>query len=159
VSVLRLRVVALASALALAGCVSLPPQIGDCRGPLVPVELIPGGDFVLRERLRVQAPDVDLRLDLVAERRGERLVLIAFDAFGAQAFHVEQHGLEVTSHSDLGRALALPPENALRDLHAARFVGPDTGGRVEVSRPGCGYTASFVRIERRALDRTTSPDA
>jgi hypothetical protein len=58
----------------------------------------------------------------------------------------------VTSRSDFGRALPLPPENALRDLHAARFAAPDTGADVEIQRPGCAYRASFVQVERRALD-------
>lgn len=130
----------------------LPPRLGECPGPLVPAGEIPGGDFVLRERVRVRGGEVDLGLLLVAERRGDRLVLVAFNPFGAKAFSVVQEGLDVEATSHLGPALPVPPGNVLRDLHAARFAGPaDTPERVEVARPGCGYTATFARVERRPL--------
>jgi hypothetical protein len=110
-----------------------------------------GGDFRLRERVRVEGGGVDVALELVAERRGERLVVVGFNAFGAKAFALTQRGLEVDAESFLGRALAVPPENVLRDLHAARFARPDAPARVAVARPGCGYTATFVSVERRPL--------
>lgn len=138
-----------------AGCASLPgfgPRIARCPGPLPDAASIPGGDFLLREKLRVKGPEVELGLELVAERRGERLVLVGFDAFGARVFSVEQRGAEVAIDSRLGRALALPPENALRDWHAARRVERSDEPRVELARPGCDYRASFVRVERHALD-------
>lgn len=128
-----------------------PARLRDCPGTLVDVEEIPGGDFLLRERLRVRGEDVDFSVDLVAERRGPHLVVVGLDAFGARVFHVEQEGVGVSSASRFGPMLPLPPENALRDLHAARFATPDRGGRVEISRPGCGYSATFLRIERRGL--------
>jgi hypothetical protein len=98
-------------------------------------------------------PGVELSLELLAERRADRLVLIGFNEFGAKAFSAVQTGSEVASDTPLGRALAITPENALRDLHEARFLHPESGERVEVRRPGCGYTATFVRVERRPLGK------
>jgi hypothetical protein len=141
------------AALALA-CASLPlppPRIADCAGPLVPTSEIPGGDFLLRDRVRIAGSGVDLGLEVLAERRADRLVVIAFNEFGARVFSLVQRGTAVESESKLGRALAVPPENVLRDLHEARFLHPEAGDRVEVRRRGCDYTATFVRVERREL--------
>jgi hypothetical protein len=140
--------------LALSGCawlsIATAPRIDSCDGPLVPVAEIPGGDFVLRERVRVAGQGVDLGLELLAERRGDRLVVVGFNSFGARVFSLVQDGGEVAQRDEpLGRALAVPPDDVLRDLHAARFAAPDTPDRVEIHRPGCSYTATFVRVERR----------
>ena len=141
------------AALAL-GCAALPhlpARIPDCEGPLVPTAQIPGGDFRLRERVRFVGAGVDLGLELLAERRADRLVVIGFNEFGARVFSAVQSGSAVEIDARLGRALAVPPENVLRDLHEARFFHPESGERVEVRRTGCDYTATFVRVERRAL--------
>ena len=137
------------------GCTALQvataPRISDCAGPLVPASEIPGGDFRLRERVRFTGEGVDLGLELLAERHGDRLVVIGFNAFGARVFSLVQRGREVERDAPLGRALAIAPENALFDLHEARFFHPESGGRVEVHRRGCDYTATFVRVEQRPL--------
>jgi hypothetical protein len=138
----------------LLGCTSLPlppPRIAECDGPLVASTEIPGGDFRLRERVRITGGGVDVGLELLAERHGDRLVLIAFNEFGARLFSAVQRGVAVESETKLGRALAVPPGNLLRDLHEARFFHPENGDRVEVRRPGCDYAATFVNVERRAL--------
>lgn len=147
--------VAFLLALATAGCAlprlpGAPPRLADCPGPLLPTGELPPGDFVLRERVRITGGDVDVGFQLVAEKRGERLVLVALNAFGAKAFAVTQQGLRVESESYLGAALQVPPENVLRDLHAARFARRDAPLRVVVARPGCGYTATFVAVLPRA---------
>jgi hypothetical protein len=150
-----LPLLALAASL---GCAVPPlwgaPHLAACPGPLVPSEEIPDGDFLLRERVRVVGGEVDAGLELVVERRGPRLVVVGFNAFGAKAFSVVQRGSDVETESYLP-ALPVPPGNALRDLHAARFLPQDAAARrrerVEVARPGCGYTATFVGVERRAL--------
>ena len=147
------RTVALA-AFAL-GCATLPlafsPRIADCTGPLLATTEIPGGDFRVRERVRIAGDGVDLGLELLAERHGDRLVVVAFNEFGARVFSAVQRGVEVESEAKLGRALAVPPENVLRDLHEARFFHPESGERVVVRRPGCDYTATFVRVEHKEL--------
>jgi uncharacterized protein DUF3261 len=143
-------------AMAALGCTTLSvltaPHIDACAGPLVPAAQIPGGDFALRERVRVAGEGVDLGLELLAERRGDRLVVVGFNSFGARVFSLVQEGEEITQRDEpLGRALPIPADNLLRDLHAARFSAPDTPDRVELRRPGCGYTATFVRVDRRPL--------
>jgi hypothetical protein len=147
------RITPLVAALAL-GCAALPrppARIADCKGPLLSTHDIPGGDFRLRERVRIAGSGVDLGLELIAERRADRLVVIAWNAFGARVFSTVQRGLDVESDAPLGRALEISPENVLRDLHEARFFHPDTGERSAVQRRGCDYTATFVRVERRPL--------
>jgi len=136
------------------GCAALPrppARIADCEGPLLSTEDIPGGDFRLRERVRIAGGGVDLGLELLAERRADRLVVIAWNAFGVRVFSTVQRGLDVESDAPLGRALEISPENVLRDLHEARFFHPETGERTAVHRRGCDYTATFVRVERRPL--------
>jgi Protein of unknown function (DUF3261) len=139
----------------LVGCTTLQvaraPHIAECDGPLLPAAEIPGGDFRLRERVRFEGGGVDLGLELLAERRGDRLVLIGFNGFGARVFSAVQQGTVVESDSPLGRALEISPGNVLRDLHAARFFHPESDERTAVQRSGCDYTATFVRVERRPL--------
>jgi len=166
VSALRAKAAALAAAAALlAGC-ALPwwlrshPHLEACPGPVVSSHELPGGDFLLRERVRVEGEGEDGRVDagfeLVVERRGGRLAVVGLNPFGAKAFSLVQRGRVVQSETHLPR-LPLPPENLLYDLHAARFA-PDRGGpggspdRVDVARIGCGYAVTFSRAEYRALD-------
>ena len=149
------RRAATAAAALLIGCAAFPfartPHIADCPGPLLASAEIPGGDFRLRERVRFAGGGVDLGLELLAERRADRLVVIGWNAFGARVFSTVQRGTLVESDAPLGRALEISPENVLRDLHEARFFHPESGERTSVHRPGCDYTATFVRIERRPL--------
>lgn len=148
-------------ALALAGCASwpgLPPRLAECPGPIPDTRALPPGDWLVRERVRIVGGDVDLGLEVVAEKRGQRLAVVAFHALGAKAFSLVQRGERVEAESHLGRALAVPPRNVLRDLHEAGLGGERTvHERVRVERPECGYTATFVRVERRALSAAASP--
>jgi hypothetical protein len=141
------------AALALCGCATrwsgLPPRIAPCPGPIPSVHTLPPGDFVLRERVRYDGTEVSTGFLLVVERRGERLVVVGLNAFGAKAFSVAQQGLEVEDTSHLGRALQVPPRNVLRDLYAARLGQTRAPGRVRVERPECGYTATFVNESHR----------
>jgi hypothetical protein len=149
-------------ALAASGCALLPgrfglPRLAECPGALVATEALPAGDFLLRERVRIVGGGVDIGLELVAEKRADRLVVVAMNAFGTKLFSLVQRGLAVESDSRLGRALPVPPENVLFDLHAARFARSDAPARVTVARPGCDYTATFVSVERRELAASPSP--
>jgi hypothetical protein len=116
----------------------------------------------IRERARVQGEDLDWRLELVTQKRGDELVLVGLDAFGAKSFVVTQRGSEVDVERPRGR-LPLPPANLLRDLHRARFAPegalPEPG--VTIARPGpdevtieharCGYRIQLVTFEQAPL--------
>jgi hypothetical protein len=54
---------------------------------------------------------------------------------------VIQQQQEITVESRLGRALR-SAETVLRDWHAARAAA--TPAKLELARPECGYTATFV---------------
>lgn len=146
----------LAGAALMGGCAGCPLPIGrirlpDCPGPLVSTQALPAGDFRVREQVRVTGSGVDLGLDVVAEKRGDRLVVVALSVFGTQLFTVTQRGEEVEFAAPLRHGLPVPPRNLLRDLHAARFADPAAPARAVVERPDCGYTAVFVRVEHRPL--------
>lgn len=157
---MRERLATALLAVGLAGCASLglPPRLADCPGPLRPVGEI-AGDFVRQERIRVRGERVDEAFGLVLQKRGARLVVLGFTPFGAKAFSLVQSGLEVESASHLGRALGVPPENVLRDLHRAYFLTPEQSeaservvadapdGTLRVRSAACGYEATLLRVE------------
>jgi len=149
---------AISTAFATAGC-ALPlalaawrqPHLPACPGAIASTRGLPPGDFLLREQVRVRGGGVDAGFVVAAERRGDELVVVGFNAFGAKAFAVTQRDVAVESRSFLGRALQVAPENFLRDLHAGGRLSAESPEREEIARPGCGYTASYVRVERRPL--------
>ena len=166
-----LPVAALLAGCALAGlgCASaglavsrtLPDGGRDCPGLLVPVGDIES-DLVLRQSARVQADQLDWRLTLVTQKRGDTLVLIGLEALGGKAFVVTQHGSDVAVERPRGR-LPLPPENLLRDVHRARFAPQDapfeagvavertSDGVVTIRHSDCGYTTTLVTLEETEL--------
>lgn len=152
-----------------AGCASLgaslarwlPDRGRECPGALVPTQRIEG-EFRVRLRARVQADDLDWRLTLVAQKRGEALVLVGLDAFGAKAFALTQRGTEVAVERPRGR-LPLPPINLLRDFHRMRFsaggaasetgvtLSREPGGGVTIRHQRCGYRVTLVTFEEVPL--------
>jgi len=159
----------------LMGCASLglglasglPDQRRECPGALVPTQQIEG-EFRLRQRVRVQAEGLDWRLTLVAQKRGDTLILIGLDAFGAKEFVLTQQGTDVSVERPRGR-LPYPPINLLRDLHRARFSpaasasGDDVtllrsgDGGVTIQHARCGYTATWIEIEETPLPAPAGP--
>jgi hypothetical protein len=142
---------------AASGCARLPwlrtpARLPDCPAPLVSTTELPGGDFRLREQVRYRGADVDAGFELVVERRGDQLVVVGLNSFGARVFSAVQRGVDVEVEAPQARMLPVPAENVLRDLHATRFADPSVATRAEITRPHCGYVATFVRTERRALD-------
>ena len=148
----------LLAAASLAGCASLAPKrLADCPGPLRSTREI-AGDFVRQERIRVRGRGVDEAFALVIEKSGARLVVLGLNAFGAKAFSLRQQDLSVESTSYLGRALAVPPENVLRDLHRAYFLTPEAAlasersatpgsdGAIRIASAACGYESTLVRV-------------
>jgi len=135
----------------------LPDGGRECPGRLLPTQQIEG-EFRIRQRARVQGEGLDWRLGLVAQKRGDVLVLVGLDAFGAKLFTVTQHGIEVTVERPRGR-LPLPPIDLLRDLHRARFASehapPEPGVTLErpsrdevtIEHERCGYRTRLVTFE------------
>ena len=165
----------LASLWPLLGCASLglslarglPDQRRECPGALVPTQQIEG-EFRLRQRVRVQGEDLDWRLTLVAQKRGDTLILIGLDAFGAKEFVLTQSGSEVVVERPRGR-LPLPPIDLLRDLQRARFspvaATPEPevtllrsdDGAVTIEHARCGYTTTWVAFEETPLAAPAGP--
>lgn len=140
-----------------------PARIPDCAGSLVSTTDL-AGDFLIHERIRVRADRVDEAYGLVAQKSGDRLVLVGLTPFGATAFTVSQVGLDVQSDARLGRALPVPPENVLRDFHVAHFfahdatelenrrVRRDADGVVHISSVACGYEATLAPVRAAGAD-------
>jgi hypothetical protein len=159
-----LRLAALALLLGAAGgCTTVrwllhpPPRLAACPGPIPSTDALAGGDRVWHDRARYRGGDVDAGFSLVAEKSGERLVLVGLDSFGARAFSVTQEGGAVESDARMGRALAVPPETVLRDWHALRAAGPALHAPVTLARPECGYEATLVAESERAVSASPSP--
>jgi hypothetical protein len=136
----------------------LPDGARECPGPLPAVDRAEG-DFRVRQRARVQGENLDWRLELVAEKRGDALVLVGLDAFGGKLFAVSQQGEELSVERPRGR-LPRPPVDLLRDFHRARPASqaapPEPGIRIERPQPGevsieherCGYRIRLVTLEQ-----------
>ena len=139
----------------------LPDGGRECPGRLVPTQEIEG-DFRIRQRVRVQGEGLDWRLEMVAQKRGDVLVLVGLDAFGAKLFAATQRGTEVMVERPRGR-LPLPPTDLLRDFHRARFAGedwpPEPDVRLErpkrdevtIEHERCGYRTRLVTLEDEPL--------
>jgi len=133
------------------------PHLADCPGPLRPTEDLEG-DWVVHERIRVVGERIDESFGLVLEKSGPKLVLVGLTPFGAKAFGVTQIGVQTWAQSFLGPALAVPPENVLRDVHRAHFltsddsepdarkVTRDADGVVHIAAQSCGYEATLAPI-------------
>ncbi len=153
----------LAAGLAAGGCTTLrylihpPPRLAACPGPIPSTAALPAGDLVWHDRVRYRGGAVDAGFALVAEKRGERLVLVGLNAFGARAFTVTQEREAVAADARMGRALAVPPETLLRDWHALRAAGAEPPATFTLARPECGYQATFAAESCRALSASPSP--
>ena len=147
---------ALCAALAAAapGCVTLAmlrPLPRACPGALLPVAEM-GPDFSLQARYRARSGGREEALTLVAEKRGDRLVLLGLDPLGTLVFSLVQEGLEVRRERHLRPLFPFAPENALRDFERVRFAdrlaGSADDARVEprgsatlLTRPACDWEA------------------
>jgi hypothetical protein len=146
-----IRASLLSLVLVVLGCGTLPPgpSFPECSAPLRTSGAVPG-EF--SERYRVWMTEEDGHtaepFELVAELRGERLTLVAWNRFGAELFALQQNGLAVER---VGRALpgfAVPPERVLADFERMRFLGEaradgDGGQLVEA----CGGQTRFLRLD------------
>jgi hypothetical protein len=148
---------AMSLACAKAWWLHLPPRLGACPGPTPSTASLPAGDFVWHDRARYRGGAVDVGFSLVAEKRGERLVLVGLNSFGARAFSLTQEAERIEADLWLGRALQVPPETVLRDWYALRAANAAPAVSLELTRPECGYTASFVAESSRSLSASASP--
>lgn len=162
-AVLRARIgpwLGLGAALLVAGCLHAPggPAIAVCPGSLRPTQQIEG-ELRLRLRMRLQASELDAALELAVEKRGDELVLVAFDPFGVKSFSLVQRGLEVDVEGLPPAALPTAPLNVLRDLHRARFLAldrpPGGEGDVHASLDGVRITEHWSggRLRWRRFER------
>jgi hypothetical protein len=135
---------ALAAAAALA-CAALPPRLPRCDGPLRSTREI-AGDFTRYERIRVRGRGVDESFGLVIQKRGDELVVVGTNAFGAKVFAATQIGKRVETRSFLGPALSVPPENVLRDLHRAYFL---TDAQAAAAERSAEPASDGIRIESK----------
>jgi hypothetical protein len=147
----------LGALLAAPGCVTLAmlrPLPRACEGPLLPVAEL-GPDFAFQARYRVRSRGREEAIRLVAEKRGERLVLLGLDPLGTQVFSLVQEGDRVRRERHLRPLFPFAPENALRDLERVRFadrLGPADAGvdvrregeALVLIRPSCDWEATLV---------------
>lgn len=134
-----------------------PPRLSECPGPIPSTLTLPAGDYVWHDRVRYRGGAVDVGFSLVAEKKGDRLVLVGLNSFGARAFSVTQEQQRVEAATRLGRALQVPPETVLRDWYAARAAASAPAASIELARPECGYAATFVAEARWSLTSSPSP--
>lgn len=151
--------------LAAAGCVhgvAGGRAIPACPGALRPTGEIED-DLRLRLRMRLRAEELDTSLELAVEKRGDQLVVVAFDPFGVKSFSLVQQGLAVEVEGLPPAALPTAPENVLRDLHRARFLAlaaPRGGeGQVHAELAGEAITEQWRggRIEWRRFEAGARP--
>jgi hypothetical protein len=109
-------------------CVHPPGRaLPECPGDWVPTQAI-DGDFLLRQSLLVTQGDHVFALHLVAQKRGDELLLLGLHPLGARLFTLRQRGLETSIDALPAPVLEVPPLNVLRDLHRARFLGLRSAG-------------------------------
>jgi hypothetical protein len=154
---------------ALGGCRHLPGReraVRECPGEIAPAAEI-AGDFLLRQQVRVFAGDRVFAFQLVAQKRGDELILLGLHGLGAELFSVRQTGPQLEVDALPPPTLEVPPLNLLRDFHAIRREGPAPPGveilhhppsdapgataRSEIRRPACGYRAEFATLSEEPL--------
>jgi hypothetical protein len=151
----------LLSSLLVQGCTLLQvatlPRLARCDAAIPSSTALGSGDHVWHDRARYRGEGVDTGFLLVAEKRGSDLTVVGFNAFGARVLSVAQHGDRVETDARLGPALTVPPENVLRDWHAARAARREPGEAFEIARPECGYSATFILERSEPLSASPSP--
>jgi hypothetical protein len=144
--------VLVAAAVAAAGCRHLAAirDVPECPGVLVSTAEM-GDDFLWRGSVRVSAEDRFWIFQLVAQKRGEELVLVGIHPLGVKLFTLWQRGDEVQVDAQPAPVLEVPPENLLRDLHRIRFPQTRMSAGVEVV-----FVGSQLEESARAVVRNRS---
>lgn len=154
-------------ALVAPGCVSLVPKLpaafSPCRDPEPPPPAAFGADFRTRVQVSLRKGGSErAALDAVIEKRGDRLVVVAFDRAGARLFSAVWQGDEVEVEPAPGRRRPVAPEALLSDLAWLRGAAtPPAGVTIErdhstsglpralVRDTTCGSEAVYVTVEER----------
>lgn len=132
----------------LACALGLPSQMGRCDSEGVALTL-PEGDFVGRYSYRVVGHGTSSSLELVAEKHGDRLVVVGFDEFGVKAFSWIRVAGVTTVDPHVGPLLRVPPENVVEDLFRLRFLeGMPVGSVGAVDHRSCQYHARVELLSR-----------
>lgn len=162
----RAAAVALPAALGL-GCATLiahvPPAFSPCRAlaPVPPAAL--GADFLSRFQISLRAGGGErAALDAVFQKRGDRLVVVAFDRAGARLFSAVQEGESLRVEPAPGRRRPIAAEVLLGDLALLRGVvalpadvellrdrTPNGAPRTVLRDTGCDREAVYVTVEDR----------
>lgn len=167
----RMRAVVFAlvtlAGLASVGCVTLvphlPPAFSPCRAPATPRPAAYGADFRLRIQVSLRRDGAErAALDAVIEKRGDRLVVVAFYRGGARLFSAVQEGDDLRVEPAPGRRRPIAVEALLSDVALLRGVAtPDGGLAIERDRTpsgapravlrdaDCGTEAVYVTVEER----------
>ncbi|MFP8874205.1 MAG: DUF3261 domain-containing protein [Myxococcota bacterium] len=109
------------------------------------------GDFARRYAYTVTGQGVNAALEVVVEKRGTTLVLVAFNEFGAKAFSMvrDDAGLSVQVH--LGPLVVVPPKNVLGDLQRVAFLeGVSIGNAIEIDQRVCSYRSRVELLSDRS---------
>jgi hypothetical protein len=109
------------------------------------------GDFLLRQRVRVEAKGRSVALRLVTQKRGGELLQVGIDPLGAKLFTLRQRGTQVEVDALPAPVLEVAPANFLRDLHRIRFLSVDEPAPDGVSRTVRDGTEIRETWERGAL--------
>ena len=128
-----------------------PATVAPCSPAPSAVEL-PQRDFVTDYAYHLEGPGKEATLRLVAEKAGERLVVVGFNEFGVKAFSLTQDGGQVHVTRNLGPLLTVSPSNVLEDLGYGGFLeGKPPGSTVVVDRRACGYRVRIERLSGRSI--------
>ena len=134
----------------LVGCVHLPwgrRHVPACAGQLVSTDAM-AGDFLLRQRVQVEAGGRSFALRLVTQKRGGELLQVGIDPLGAKLFTLRQRGTQVEVDALPAPVLEVEPANLLRDLHRIRFLTldePATDGSSRAIRDGTEIRETWER--------------
>ena len=89
------------------------------------------GEFLLRQRVRVESGDERFAMQLVVQKRGDELVLVGLNPIGAVLFTLRQRDTRTELDSLPPPMLEIPPANLLRDfhrIHTLRVADPAADG-------------------------------
>lgn len=129
------------------GCTMLPERQAECGGAIAALSAQPG-ELRRRALYERRSGGSSVSLELVIERRGTNMVVLALSPFGAKAFAIRQAGGAVEVENFLGPALEIAARDVLRDLGHASYLGAaKPARRVRIENRACGYEAVLRLVD------------